>query len=329
MRRRDFIQLIFGAGAAWPFAARAQETRKLPRVGFLYPGPQEAWPQPRPIDQGLRELGYTEGSNIVVERLYGDWDPKGFPSLAAELVRQKVDIIVVFSTSPARAVKQATSTIPIVVDGMADPVRDGLVASLARPGGNITGNTFLGPELIAKRFGLLKEAVPGLSHVAALWHQNAYGERTMARIVQDTNDAAADLGVQLQLVPVNTPGDLVGAFDAMTAARVGALISMPSPMLFREHRHIVTLAAKYRLPAMYNAREFVEVGGLMAYGANLDDIDRRCAIYVDKILKGAKPGDIPVEQPTKFELVINLETAKALGLTIPQSLIYRADEVIE
>ena len=328
MRRRDFIQLIFGA-AAWPFAARAQETRKLPRIGVLFPGPQEAWSQPHALDQGLRELGYTEGSNIVVERVYGDWNPKGFPSLAAELVRRKVDIIVVFSTSPALAVEQATSTIPIVVTAMADPVRDGLVASLARPGGNITGNTFLGPELIAKRFGLLKEAVPGLSHVAALLHQNAYGEHTMARIAQDTKDAARDLGLQLQLVPVNTPSDFVEAFDAMAAARVDALISMPSPMLFREHRHIVAFAAKYRLPAMYNAREFVEAGGLMAYGANIDDLDRRGAIYVDKILKGAKPGDIPIEQPTKFELVINLKTAQALGLTFPQSLLLQADELID
>jgi putative ABC transport system substrate-binding protein len=329
MRRRDFIQLIVGTAVAWPLVARAQETRKPPQIGVLYPGPREAWPQPHALDQGLRELGYTEGQNIVVERVYGDWDPKGFPALAAELVRRKVDIIVVFSTSPARAVAQATSTIPIVVTAMADPVRDGLVASLARPGGNITGNTFLGPELIAKRFGLLTEAVPGLSHVAALLHQNAYGERTMARIVQDTKDAARDLGVQLQLVPVNTPGDLDGAFDAMTAARVGALISMPSPMLFREHRHIVALAAKYRLPAMYNAREFVEAGGLMAYGANIDDLDRRGAMYVDKILKGAKPGDIPVEQPTKFELLINLKTVKALGMTMPQSILARADEAIE
>src|SRR6516225_2004211 len=265
MRRRDFIHLIFGAGAGWPFAARAQETRKLPRVGVLYPGPKEAWSQPHALDQGLSELGYTDGSNIVVERVYGNWDPKGFPSLAAELVRRKVDIIVVFSTSPALAVEQATSTIPIVVTAMADPVRDGLVANLARPGGNITGNTFLGPELIAKRFGLLKEAIPGLSHVAALLHQNAYGEHTMARIAQDTKDAARDFGLQLQLVPVNTPSDFVEAFDAMAAARVDALISMPSPMLFREHRHIVAFAAKYRLPAMYNAREFVEAGGLMAY----------------------------------------------------------------
>src|SRR6516225_4785040 len=265
MRRRDFIHLIFGAGAAWPFAARAQETRKVPRVGVLFPGPEEAWSQHNALDEGLRELGYTEGSNIVVERVYAEWDPARFPSLAAELVRRKVDIIVVFSTSPARAVQQATSTIPIVVTAMADPVRDGLVASLARPGGNITGNTFLGPELIAKRFGLLKEAVPGLSHVAALLHQNAYGEHTMARIAQDTKDAARDFGLQLQLVPVNTPSDFVEAFDAMAAARVDALISMPSPMLFREHRHIVAFAAKYRLPAMYNAREFVEAGGLMAY----------------------------------------------------------------
>jgi len=329
MRRRDLIQLIVGAAAAWPLVARAQETRKPPQIGVLYPGPQEAWSQPDALDQGLRELGYTEGQNIVVERVYGAWDPTGFSALAAELVRREVDVIVVVSTSPARAVQHATTTIPIVVTEMADPVRDGLVASLARPGGNITGNTFLGPELIAKRFGLLKETIPGLSNVSALWHPDAYGEGTMARIVQDTKDASRDLGVQLQLVPARTPGDIDGAFDTMTAARSDALVALPSPMLYREHRRIVALAAKYRLPAMYAAREFVEVGGLMAYGANIDDLRRRGAIYVDKILKGARPADLPVEQPTKFELAINLKTAKALGITMPQSILARADEVIE
>jgi putative tryptophan/tyrosine transport system substrate-binding protein len=245
------------------------------------------------------------------------------------LVRRKVDIIVVASTSPARAAQAATTTIPIVVAGMADPIADGLVASLARPGGNVTGNTFLGPELIGKRFGLLKQAIPGLSRVAALWHPGAYGEATMAGILTGTKDAARALEVQLQLVPARDPGELEGAFAAMTGEHAEALIQLPSPMLFTEHRRIVDLAAKSRLPAMYNAREFVEAGGLMAYGANIVELFRRAAVYADKILKGAKPADLPVEQPTKFDFLINLNAAKALGLTIPPSLLAIADEVIE
>ncbi len=328
MRRRGLLTL-FGGMVAWPLAADAQQIGKVPRVGILYPGPAEAFPKPDAFGRGLHELGYTEGLNIVLERVYGDWDRDRFPRLAGELVRRKVDVIVVISTSPARAAKEATGTIPIVVGGMADPVADELVASLARPGGNITGNTFLGPELIAKRFGLLKEAMPGLVRVAALWHPQAYDERTTAGILRDTKDAAQALGVQLQLVPVSGPDEFEDAFAAITRAHTDALIQLPSPMLFREYKRIAELAAERRLPAMYAAREFVETGGLMAYGANLDDLFRRTATYVDKIVKGAKPADLPVEQPTKFELVINLKTAKVLGLAVPQSLLARADEVIE
>jgi putative ABC transport system substrate-binding protein len=329
MRRRDFTAVLGAAAVAWSLAAGAQQTGKGPRIGLLAPGLPRRYPEFDAFYQGLRELGYTEGQNIAIERVFAEWKPDRFPQLAAELVRREVDVIVVASTSPARAAKEATGTIPIVVAGMADPVGDELVVSLARPGGNITGNTFLGPELIGKRFGLLKEAIPGLSRVVVLWHPSAYGEATMARILSDTKDAARALELQLQLVPARDPGDLDGAFAAMTAEHAEALISLPSPMLFVEHRRIVDLAAKSRLPAMYNAREFVEAGGLMAYGANIAELFRRAAGYVNKILKGAKPADLPVEQPTKFEFLINLKAAKALGLTIPPGLLAAADEVIE
>ena len=212
---------------------------------------------------------------------------------------------------------------------MADPVGDELIASLSRPGGNITGNTFLGAELIAKRFGLLKDVMSGLSRVAALWHPAAYGKRTIEGMLRETETAAQSLGLQLQLVPALGPGDLDGAFITMTRERADAVILLPSPMLYGEHKHIVELAAKSRLPAMYAAREFVEDGGLMSYGASLPDLFRRAATYVDKILKGANPADLPVEQPTKLEFVFNLKTAKELGLVIPREFLLLADEVIE
>jgi putative ABC transport system substrate-binding protein len=267
--------------------------------------------------------------NIAIERRYGDWNTDRFQQLAADLVRLKVDVIVVMSTTPARAAKQATSMIPIVVGGMADPVSDELIVSLSRPGGNITGTTFLGPELIAKRFGLLKDAISGLSRVAALWHPAAYGKRTMEGMLRETETAAQALRLQLQLVPAVGPDDLDGAFVTMTREHADAVIQLPSPMLFGEHKRIVELAAKSRLPAMYAAREFVEDGGLMSYGASQPDLFRRAATYVDKILKGANPADLPVEQPTKLELVFNLKTAKELGLVIPREFLVLADEVIE
>jgi putative ABC transport system substrate-binding protein len=212
---------------------------------------------------------------------------------------------------------------------MGDPVRDGLVASLARPGANITGSTFLGPELVPKRLEILKEAIPKISRVAALWHPGAFSERTTQDMLKETERVARALGVHLQLVEARRADDFDRAFTAMTNGRADALVTFPSPMLYSERRRLVGLAAKHRLPSMFNAREFVELGGLMAYGASIADLSRRAAIYIDKILKGAKPADLPVEQPTKFELVINLKTTKALGLTIPQSLLLRADEVIQ
>lgn len=328
MKRREFITLVGGAAAAWPLAANAQQKGKLPLIGMLNPGSNDN-PGVFGFYKGLLELGYTEGVNIAIERRYGDWNTDRFKELAADLVRLKVDVIVVVSTSPARAAKQATSIVPIVVAGMADPVGDELIVSLSRPGGNITGTTFLGPDLIAKRFGLLRDAIPGLSHVAGLWHPAAYGKRTMEGMLRETETAAQALRLQLQLVPALGPGDLDGAFVAMTRERADAVILLPSPMLFGEHKRIVELAAKSRLPAMYAAREFVEDGGLMSYGASQPDLFRRAATYVDKILKGANPADLPVEQPTKLELVFNLKTARELGLVVSREFLSFADEVIE
>jgi putative ABC transport system substrate-binding protein len=305
----------------------------MPRIGILSPG-RSALPDPtfnmlNAFAQGLHELGYTEGQNIVIERKYAEWSSDRLRELAADLVGRKVDVVVAASTTAARAGKQATATIPIVAIGMADPVADELVASLARPGGNVTGTAFLGPELVAKRLQLLREVVPGLSRVAALWHPNAYSERTMAGVLNEIEVAARTLGLQLQLVPAVSPDDLAGAFTAITREHADALIVLPSPMLFGEYRHIVRIAASSRLPAMGAAREFVDFGGLMSYGVNLPDLARQTATYVDKILKGAKPSDLPVEQPTKFEMVVNLKTARELGLTISREFLLIADDVIE
>jgi putative ABC transport system substrate-binding protein len=333
MQRRYFISLFGGAAIAWSLAARAQQATKVPRIGFLSPGRSQL---PDPIFnmlnaflQGLHELGYTEGQNLAIERQFANGSSDRLRELAAELVRRKPDIIVAFSTTAARPAKQASGTIPIVAIGMADPVADELVASLARPGGNVTGTTFLGPELVAKRLQLLREVVPGLSRVAALWHPHAYSERTMAGALKEVEAAARSLGMQLQLVPADSPDDIAGAFAAMNRERAEALIVLPSPMLFGEYGRIVSMTANSRLPAMGAAREFVDVGGLMSYGVNLPDLAKQTATYADKILKGATPAELPVQQPTKFELVINLKTAKELGLTISRDFLLVADDVVE
>jgi putative tryptophan/tyrosine transport system substrate-binding protein len=333
LKRREFITL-FGGTAVWPLRARAQQligrTGKMPSMGILMPGPAaHSAATLDPFYRGLHELGYIEGQNLATERRDGDWKPDRLPALATELVGLKVDIVVAWSTPAARAAKQATNSIPIIAAVMADPVGDELVASLARPGGNVTGTTFLGPELVAKRLQLFRDVVPGLTRVAALWHPHAYGEYTMANIVKDIEDAARTLGMQLQLVPAEGPDDIASAFSTMAKERTDAFIVLPSPMLFGEHQRIVKLAADNRLPGMYQAREFVDAGGLMSYGANLDDLFQRTATYVDKILKGAKPSELPVERPTKFELVINVKVARALGLTINRDILLVADELIE
>jgi putative tryptophan/tyrosine transport system substrate-binding protein len=326
MRRREFIALVGGA-AAWPFVTSAQQA-KVPRIGYLVTGSLES-PVVDAFRQGLHERGYVEGQNIFIEFRAADGELERFPALASELVRLKVDVIVAPNTPAARAVQQATTTTPIVVPVMGDPVRDGLVASLARPGGNITGLTFLGPELVPKRLALLKQALPTVSRVAALWHPGAYGERTMSDMMKETEAAARTLGVDLRLVAVQSPDELDRAFSTIGGERADALIVFPSPMLFVERRRIVELTAKHRLPSMAMGREFVELGGLMSYGASIADLSRRGATYVDKIIKGAKPADLPVEQPTKFELLVNLKTARELGLTIRRDFLLLADEVIE
>jgi len=332
MKRREFITLLGGA-VAWPVVARAQQVTKLPRLGILSPGRSELLdPNFNMLNaflQGLQELGYTDGQNLAIERQYADGSSERLRELAAELVRRKPDIIVAFSTTAARPAKQATGTIPIVVVAMADPVEDELVASLARPSGNVTGTTFLGPELVAKRLQLLTEVVPQHSRVAVLWHPHAYGDRTMADMVKEAENAAQTLGMQLRFVPAASPDDITRAFSVITRERADALSVFPSPILFAEWGRIASIAADKRLPAIYAAREGAEVGGLMSYGANLPDLARQTAVYVDKILKGAKPAGLPVQQPTKFELVINLKAARALGLTITRDFLLIADEVIE
>lgn len=333
MRRREFISLFGGVAVAWPLGAHARQSTKIPQIGVLSLGRgDKSDASLTTLDAfvpALRELGYTEGQNIAFNRKFADGDANRLSRLAQELVDSRVDAIVVLATPAARAVKQVTSSIPIIAIGMADPVEDELVTSLARPGENVTGTAFLGPELVSRRLQLLKEIVPRLSRAVVLWHPRAYGDRTMASMLKEIESAAQSLGTKLQLVPAAGPDDLGNAFAAMTTERADGLIVFPSPMLFSQYSRIVTFAANNRLPAMYAAREGVELGGLVSYGVNLPDLSRATAVYLDKILKGAKPAELPVQQPTKFELVINIKTAKTLGLTVPTSLRATADEVIE
>jgi putative ABC transport system substrate-binding protein len=332
LQRREIITLIVGAAVTCPLAVRAQQAAKAARIGFMVTGSLESPEQQATVDafrQGLREHGYVEGQNVMIEYRAADGRIERFPELATELVHLNLDLIVASNTPAALAAKQATTAIPIVVPVMGDPVGDRLVASLARPGGNITGMTFLGPELAAKRLELLKQALPAASRVGALWHPGAYGESTMKEMMAKMAAAAGILQVQLQAVEVRGAAEFDRAFLAMTKERADALIVLPSPMLFSERRYIVDLATKHRLPSIAMAREFPELGGFMSYGANLPDLFREAATYVDKILKGAKPADLPVEQPIKFELVINMKTAKALGLAVPLIMQMTADELIE
>ena len=307
-----------------PLAAAAQPPGKMPRIGVLRPGdalPSSVTVVPQAFRERLRELGYLEGQNIAFEARPGG----GRLEKAPELVRLKVDVLVVGSFPLARAVKQATNTIPIV-SVSADPVGTGLAASLARPGGNLTGFSYMTPELGGKRLELLKETVPGLSRVAILWHPaNLHEPPAFSQLEL----AARALAVKLQSFEVRTPSELEAAFAAIARARADAVIVFENPLHVSHRSVIAKLAAKSRLPTMFEIRSFVEAGGLIAYGPRLVEMWRLAATYVDKILKGAKPADLPIEQPTKLELVINLQTAKALGLTIPRSILLRADEVIE
>ena len=329
MERRAFIRTLTGALLAAPLAAEAQQAAKIPRIGYLAPNLATSSHLREAFLHGLHDLAYVEGRNIAIEYRDAAGKFERFPALAAELVGLKVDVIVASGTLAALAAKHATRSIPIVFPTVGNPVTDGLVTSLARPGGNITGLSNLTPELVGKCLELLKQAVPGVSLVAILWQPGAFVGRTGQDIRKQAEVAGRALGMRLQFVETRGPEDFDGAFSNMTRARVGALLVVLTAMFATERRRLVDLAAKIRLPAVYGSRESVDAGGLMSYGPNLPDSFRRAATYVDKILKGANPADLPVEQPANFELFINLKTAKALGLTIPPSLLQRADQVIE
>jgi putative ABC transport system substrate-binding protein len=312
-----------------PLAAEGQEPGKVYRIGVVWnaaPNTPVSQRNYQAFDQGLRERGWVEGQNTIIERRYAEGRAERLPDLATELVRLKVDVIVINGAPAALAAKQATATIPIVAIAVSDPVGLGLVASLSRPGGNITGLATLFPELAAKRLALLKETLPRLARVAVFWNGANPGNVLIWKEVQVT---ARTLGVTLQSREVRSLHDFERAFAAITRERPDALLAVDDQLVFQYQTSIVDFAAKQRLPAMHAFRESVERGGLMAYSANLPDMFRRAGTYVDKILKGAKPADLPLEQPTTFELVINLKTAKALALTIPPSVLGRADHIIE
>jgi ABC-type uncharacterized transport system substrate-binding protein len=331
--RRAFIGTLTGGLLAAPLAAEAQlRSGRTPHVGLLLPGPAASPISVHEVEQftrGLLEQGYVDGKNITIEYRYANLDDNRLRLLAGDLTHSSVDVIVVGGTQAALAVQRATKTIPIVVAVMADPVADGLVATLARPGGNITGVTFLAPELTPKRLQLLREMIPHLSRLAVLQHPGVYSEATMRNLRNEVEASARPLGIQVQLFEARVPLEFDAALAAMVRARADAMIVFSSPMFYLEHRRLVEAAAKNRLPTMYYFLEAVQAGGLISYGVDINSLFRPAARYVDKILRGENPGDIPVEQPTTFELFINLKTAKALGLTIPPSLLQRADQVIE
>jgi putative tryptophan/tyrosine transport system substrate-binding protein len=322
MRRREFITLLGGA-AAWPLAARAQQIAKMPRVGVLV-----ALSAPHPfaeaLQSGMRDLGYVEGQNIAIEWRYADAQFSRAIELAAELVRLQVDVIAAYHTPAVKAAMNATKTIPIVMSPAGAPLESGLVESLPRPGGNVTGLSNMEAELGGKRLDLLREVVPGLARVAVL---AAKTDPFTGPFVQDLQTGAARLGLQLHPVIVDGPGGFEDAFTAISAAGDQAVIIQPN--FLPQTPTIVALAAKHRLATLSSYRDTTRAGGLVSYSADHAAHFKRAAIFIDKILKGAKPADLPVEQPTKFELVINLKTAKALGLTVPPMLLGRADEVIE
>ena len=324
--RRDFITLLGGSVAAWPLAARAQQVGKLPTIGFLGGGSftsQHAWVEA--FVRRLRELGWIEGRTVAIEYRWGEGRAERYAEVAAEFVRLKVDVILAAGTGPALAAKQATSVIPIVFPTAGDPVGSGLVASLARPGGNVTGLANLSNDLGAKRLGLLREVLPGLTRLAVMFNTNYAG---LVNEMGEIEPAARTLGLEIIPLRIRQADDIAPAFEPLKG-RAEALYVIGDPFVNTYRLRINTFALAARLPTMYAQREYVEAAGLMSYGPNFPDMNRRAADYVDKILRGAKPADLPVEQPTKFELIVNLTTAKALGLTIPESFLLRADEVIE
>jgi putative ABC transport system substrate-binding protein len=307
--------------------ANAQQPKKVPRIGYLEAASASAnLARTEAFRQGLRELGYVEGKNIVIEWRYAEGKVDRLPALAAELVHLNVDVIVTAGPAATRPAKEATSMVPIVMAFDNDPVGSGFAASLARPGGNITGLSALAPELTGKRLELLKEIVPKLSRLAILGTSTEPG---YAQTLRETELAAEALKVQLQYLDVLATKDIETAFQAASKRRADAVLVLTGPVLISQRTQLVNLAAKSRLPSMYYRREYVEDGGLMSYGVSYTDLDRRAATYVDKILKGAKPADLPVEQPKKFEFIINLKAAKQIGLTIPPNVLVRADKVIK
>jgi putative ABC transport system substrate-binding protein len=326
MRRRTFVTLLGGA-AVWPIASQAQPAHGTFRIGVLSPfSPADAAIWHRAFQVGLRDLGWMLGTNIDIAYRYAGGDTARLPELAADLVQLKVDIIVAEVTGASLAAKRATTTLPIVIVAVGDPVESGLVGSLARPGGNVTGLSQDVLELVGKRLEMLKAVVPNLTDVAVLWNPDERGSMLAWREVQMPGQ---QLNIRLHSAEARGAGDLDKAFAAAQSARAGALYIMPSPLFISGSRQIAEFAAKQRMASIFHLSEFARIGGLLTYGPDRADLFRRAAAYVDKILKGAKPGELPVEQPNKYELVLNLKTANALGITIPQSILAQADEVIE
>jgi len=329
MKRRAFLSALSGGLLAAPLAGEGQQAASLPRIGFLAPASlsdPRVPPYIRAFQEGLRELGYVEGRNIAIEFRWAEGQYERLPGLAAELVRLNVSIIVAAGPNAIQAAKQATATIPIVMAAVGDPVGTGFVASLARPGGNITGVSNMLPDLVGKQLELLKEVLPTVSRVALLGNPANPANASLERQAQD---AARTLGVRLQPLWARDLSEIDSAFTATRMERADALIVLTDTMLINHRTRVIDHAGQRRLPAVFGVSQFVEAGGLLAYGPSFADGYRRAAPYVDRILKGAKPADLPIEQPRKFELVINLKTAKALGVTIPHSLLQRADQVIE
>ena len=327
MRRRQFITLLGGAAATWPLAARAQKPAKIPRIGFL--GNSTATMEANligPLRDGLRELGYEEGRNVIIEFRWADGKYDQFPALVAELLAAKVDVIITAGTPATLAIKKATSTVPLVFIAVGDPVGTGVVPNLGRPGGNITGLSSIAPDLEGKRLELLREVVPKLSHVAFFLNPaNAFHTASM----RQARVAAQSLGIKLQPMEVNKSEQLDGAFASIVKEKPDALLILADRVFLHNRKRMMEFAIQQRLPSVNAYRELVEAGGLISYGPSYEDMHRRAAVYVDKILKGTKPADLPIEQPTKFTLLINLKTAKTLGLTVPPTLVARADELIE
>lgn len=328
MNARRQLLVSLGTGAlAWAGAVRAQAPPSVRRIGLLSGFSPSVYAGSYPAFRlGLRDLGWVEGRNISIEERYAEGSHDRLPDLAADLVRLDVDVIVTTATSDALAAKKATTTIPIVMVAGGDPVANGLVESLARPGGNVTGLSQMLQALGGKRLELLKEIVPKLSRVGVLWNPQS-ASATLGW--KENQQPARQLGLQLHSLEARSPSELDKVFEAAIVARAGALAILPDPVISTNLRRIVDFAAKSRLPSIYQSSEFADAGGLVTYGPDRADLFRRAAAYVDKILKGARPGDLPVDQPTKLELVVNLKTAKALGVTIPQSVLLRADRVIE